>query len=317
MSNSSNNQGRAYEYVWMQTLSNALKSCRVVHVVENSSLEANRSAWDLMSSSMQKIFETSASAALGTILELEPQLVENMSGDLFLEFQQDKAGVKGDVRDIVIKNSSGQWEIGLSIKHNHEAIKHSRLSHALDFGQEWFGIPCGKNYWRKIKPVFNDLKEKKEKNINWSEISQKEETVYIPLLKAFMSEIQRAYKSDKTVPRKMVEYLIGAQDYYKIISQDNKQLTVIRTFNLHGTLNKPGRIKISSITVPLVKLPTEIISLKIKTGSKNTVEMYLNNGWELSFRIHNASTKVEPSLKFDIQFIGMPLSILTIECKWK
>ena len=44
--------------------------------------------------------------------------------------------------------------------------------------------------------------------------------------------------------------------------------------------------------------------------------MYLNNGWQLSFRIHNASTKVEPSLKFDVQFIGMPVSILNIECKW-
>lgn len=45
--------------------------------------------------------------------------------------------------------------------------------------------------------------------------------------------------------------------------------------------------------------------------------MYLNNGWQLSFRIHNASSKVEPSLKFDVQFIGMPVSILNFECKWK
>ena len=55
---------------------------------------------------------------------------------------------------------------------------------------------------------------------------------------------------------------------------------------------------------------------KFKTNSSNTVEMYLNNGWQLSFRIHNASSKVEPSLKFDVQFIGMPISILNIECKW-
>jgi hypothetical protein len=43
----------------------------------------------------------------------------------------------------------------------------------------------------------------------------------------------------------------------------------------------------------------------------------MDNGWQLSFRIHNASTKVEPSLKFDVQFIGMPTSVLNIECKWK
>lgn len=35
------------------------------------------------------------------------------------------------------------------------------------------------------------------------------------------------------------------------------------------------------------------------SGSTNAVEMFLDNGWQLSFRIHNASTKVEPSLKFN------------------
>ena len=115
----------------------------------------------------------------------------------------------------------------------------------------------------------------------------------------------------------MIDYLIGTKDYYKVISKDKQRLTVIRTFNLHGSLNKPGKLKVSAVTVPLVDLPTELIALKFKTGSKNTVEMYLNNGWQLGYRIHNASTKVEPSLKFDIQCIGHPLSVLSIECKWK
>ena len=86
---------------------------------------------------------------------------------------------------------------------------------------------------------------------------------------------------------------------------------------MHGTLNKPSRVKVCAITVPIIELPTELVALKFKTGSDNTVEMYLSNGWQLSFRIHNASTKVEPSLKFDVQFIGMPVTVLNIECKWK
>ncbi len=61
----------------------------------------------------------------------------------------------------------------------------------------------------------------------------------------------------------------------------------------------------------------QIVALEFKPGSTNTVEMFLDNGWQLSFRIHSASTKVEPSLKFDVQFIGMPTSVLNIECKWK
>lgn len=317
MSNRSNNQGRAYEFAWVNALYIILKQHRTVKIVENSSLEANQRAWDLIDSEKQEIFDISVQAALKTIIELEPRLIEKTADELLLEFQQDQVGIKGDVRDIVVKCNSVQWEIGFSIKHNHEAVKHSRLSYLLDFGQEWFNIPCGANYWQSVKPIFDKLKAEKEKHVMWSEVKRKDETVYVPLLKAFMDEVQRAYKSDKTVPRKMVEYLVGTKDYYKVISHDSKRLTVIRTFNLYGTLNKTSKVKVSAITVPLVNLPTELVALQFKSDSKNTVEMYLNNGWQLSFRIHSASKKVEPSLKFDIQFIGMPVSVLNIECKWK
>ena len=270
-----------------------------------------------MSDEMQEMFEISADSAVDTILELEPLMSENDGDELLLEFQQDGAGTKGDVRDIVVKRNDIHWEIGLSIKHNHEAVKHSRLSHGLDFGNEWFGIPCSKKYWNAVKPIFDRLKSEKAKGRKWSEIDDKEGTVYIPLLQAFIDEVHRAYASDADMPKKMVEYLIGTSDYYKVVSRDGKRLTIIHTFNVHGTLNKPSKIRVSAITVPIVELPTELVALKFKTGSNNTVEMYLNNGWQLSFRIHNASTKVEPSLKFDVQFIGMPVSILNIECKWK
>ena len=316
MSTRSNDQGRAYEFAWINALCNTLKKYRTVRIINNSSLEVNQRTWNLIDRAQQELFELSADAALNTVIDLEPKLIEKTSDELLFEFQQDNVGIKGDVRDIVAKCNSMKWEIGFSVKHNHEAVKHCRLSHALDFGQEWFDIPCSAIYWKRVKPIFDKLKTKKEKKVNWSAIKKKEESVYIPLLKAFISEIKRAYKTDKNLPQKIIEYLVGTKDYYKIISKDSKRLTIIETFNLHGTLNKPSTVKVSAITVPLVNLPTELIAIKFKTGSKNTVEMYLNNGWQLSFRIHSASTKVEPSLKFDIQFIGMPVSVLSIECKW-
>ena len=57
-------------------------------------------------------------------------------------------------------------------------------------------------------------------------------------------------------------------------------------------------------------------SSNFKPDSTNTLELYLDNGWQFSFRIHNASTKVEPSLKFDIQIIGMPTTIITVNSFW-
>ena len=61
---------------------------------------------------------------------------------------------------------------------------------------------------------------------------------------------------------------------------------------------------------------TRIVSLEYKPDSKNTLELYLDGGWQFSFRIYNASTKVESSLKFDIQIIGMPTTIISIDCRW-
>ena len=316
MSTNSNDQGRAYEYAWIKTLYKALHQLRKTEIIKNSSLEANRRAWDIMPSSMQSLFYVSADAAVETVLKLEPRMAEKDNDLLTLEFQKDGAGIVGDVRDIVIKRNDIKWEVGLSIKHNHEAIKHSRLSYKLDFGNEWFKVPCSDTYWNAVKPVFDKLKEEKKKGTKWSEIIDKEESIYIPLLRAFMDEIQRANEKDPFVPQKMVEYLIGVKDYYKIVSVDNKRLTMIYTFNIHNTLNKQGKEKTSLTTVPVIDLPTELIAVKLKNGSSSTAEMYLNNGWQLSFRIHNASSKAEPSLKFDIQFVGMPVSVLHIECKW-
>lgn len=316
VSTKSNDQGRAYEYAWMKTLYKALHELRKTRIVENSSLAANEKAWMIMDDETKETYLVSAEAAIDAVLELEPRLVETNNDELTLEFQKDGQGVKGDVRDIVIKRDDIEWEIGLSIKHNHDAIKHSRLSHKLDFGNEWFDMPCSEDYWKTVSPIFDMLKAEKENGSRWSEIADKDQNVYVPLLQAFIDEINRAYKEDRSVPRKMIEYLIGIEDYYKIVSRDSKRLTVIHTFNMHDTLNKPGINKISAITVPVVELPTRLVALEFKPDSSNTVEMFLDNGWQLSFRIHNASTKVEPSLKFDVQFVGMPTSVLNIECKW-
>ena len=316
VSTKSNDQGRAYEYAWIQTLYKALAEYRKTRIIENSSLLTNEKAWSLMDADMQDIFMVSAGAAINTVLELEPRMLEIDKDELTLEFQKDGQGVKGDVRDIVIKRKDIEWEVGLSIKHNHDAVKHSRLSHKLDFGNEWFDMPCSDEYWDAVRPIFDKLKKEKENGKKWSEIEDKSQNVYIPLLQAFIDEVNRANKEDNTMPRKMIEYLIGVEDYYKVVSKDGKRLTMVHTFNMHDTLNKPAKNKVSAITVPVVKLPTRLVALEFKPNSDNTVEMYLDNGWQLSFRIHNASTKVEPSLKFDVQFISMPMEVLNIECRW-
>ena len=317
MSSKSNDQGRAYEYICLLTLNEEINKIRKAEIEYNSAYQAAEHAWNLVDEAFQSILKQSAKAAVETIFDMEPMIIEESNDILNLKIQIDAKGEEGDVRDIVISRSDVKWEIGLSIKHNHFAVKHSRLGGRLDFGDRWFGIPCSQEYWNDIKPIFDYLTEQKSQNKKWSELPAKENDVYIPLLNAFKNEILRSNSQNSTVPKKMVEYLLGEFDFYKIISIDSRKITQIQTYNLHGTLNQASRTIKPKIEVPVACLPTRIVSLDFKPESNNTVELYMDGGWQFSFRIHNASTMVEPSLKFDIQIIGMPTAIISINCSWK
>ncbi len=316
MSNQSNNQGRAYEYICAMTLAHEIEKIRPVIVQMNSALQTNKKAWDSMSNNLQQTMTESAKAAVFTIFDMEPMILEKGEDLVVLTLQTDKEGKEGDVRDIVITRKDVKWEIGLSIKHNHFAVKHSRLAKTLDFGQKWYNIPCSTNYWTDIKPIFDYLEQQKNLGKRWSELPLKDSNIYVPLLEAFKSEILKNSTNNPDIPKKMVEYLLGEFDFYKVISIDTKRITQIQTYNLHGKLNQSSKNTKPKIEIPLASLPTRIVSLDFKPNSTTTLEMYMDGGWQFNFRIHNASKKVETSLKFDIQIVGMPTAIISINCSW-
>lgn len=316
MSDLSNNQGRGYEYICIKTLNNEINKYRKSLIVENSAFFASQKAWTQIPNTLQILLQQSANAVVSTIFDMEPMILEKSQDTLELKIQTDNEGKEGDVRDILISRHDIQWEIGLSLKHNHFAVKHSRLGKTLDFGKRWFSIPCSQNYWSEVKPIFEYLEEQKNKNLDWKQLNDKEHDVYVPLLNAFIKEINNSTSKDKNVPKKMVEYLLGEFDFYKVISIDIKKVTRIQSYNLHGKLNQSAKNTNPKIKVPIVLLPTRIVNFEFKPNSTNTVELYMDGGWQFNFRIHNASTKVETSLKFDIQIIGMPTTIISIDCKW-
>lgn len=317
MSDKSNNNGRAFEFITLNVLNEEINKIRKAKILHNSSYEAAQSAWNQIPEQLQNNLRLSAIAAVYTIFDMEPLILDIDDNIVELNIQVDDEGKKGDVRDILISRNNIQWVIGLSLKHNHFAVKHSRLSYKLDFGKEWFGVPCTKGYWESVTPVFNNLKKLKAEKIQFDELPEKEKIVYLPLLNAFMNEIKTQTAIDNTIPKKMITYLLGKFDFYKIISIDHKQLAQIEGFNIYGTLNKPSKTTKPKIIVPIIDLPTRIVSFDYKPKSSTTVELYMDNGWQFSFRIHNAEKIACPTLKFDIQIIGMPATIVNITSKWK
>ena len=317
MSNASNNQGRAYEFICLNTLYEAISKIRPANIIKNSSYDAAEKAWEILEPLNQSLYTLSAKSTIDTIFALEPNIIEESTDILNLYIQIDQRGEVADVRDIIIERKNIIWEIGLSIKHNHMAVKHSRIAKNLDFGEKWYGVPCSEEYWNDVKPTFDFLEIEKKKGTYFCDLKSKKDQVYVPLLEAFIKEIKKQVYTNKAVPRSMVEYLLSKFDFYKVISIDNRRLTTIQSFNMYGTLNLPSKEKEPEIKVPIIKLPTKLLHIDFKPNSKTTVIMCFDTGWSFSFRIHNAKDIIESSLKFDIQIVGIPAQVdIKYNCKW-
>lgn len=117
MSNASNNQGRAYEFVCLNSLYEAINKIRPAKIVKNSSYQAAENAWDTLTHGKQTLYALSAKSTIETIFALEPNIVEQSTDILSLYIQNDQHGEEADVRDIIIERKDIIWEIGLSIKH--------------------------------------------------------------------------------------------------------------------------------------------------------------------------------------------------------
>ncbi len=168
-----------------------------------------------------------------------------------------------------------------------------------------------------MQPIFEFLQAEKEKKTFWRDLASKEEQVYMPLLEAFIEEIKRSNIIDSSFITRLFAYLVGLKDYYKIISLDSEHVTLIESFNMHSTLNRDSSNKKAVIVTPKIVMPTELVAIKLRKGSKTTVDMYMDGGWQFSFRLHNASSRVETSLKFDINFQGLPPEVMTFKIGWK
>lgn len=305
--------GKAFEYALLLEFENRLSTITNVTVIKNAPFHIASKCFNSFSEEIRGQFRLVASFAINFLIDIEPRLSNDINSEdiLQLEIVSDKKGQNGDVRDVLAIRSLQKWEIGISAKNNHRAVKHSRLSNNINFGLKWLGISCSDSYFNEIKPIFNQLASIRKQHgatTKWSELGDYNENIYIPILTAFKNELIRLDSENKgIVAQRLVEYLIGNQDFYKVIKDDKK--VEIQAYNLHGTLNSSfDKIK-PKFKIPRLKLPNRLIEVTFYEGSKTTLLVTLSEGWQISFRIHNASSKVESSLKFDINLVSAPHSL--------
>lgn len=300
--------GKAFEYACLKAVLGFLEETQEVIVEETTAVNVAKSFYDEAPRAKVVKMDLAAQAAVRVILRLEPQLGHPQNNTpLFLSIQEDARGIAGDVRDVLCIRRQNEWEIGFSCKHNHFAVKHSRLSYTIDFGEQWFAKACSTEYFSEIEHIFSELTALKAQGALWRDLVDKEGRFYVPLLNAFVSELRRLdalYPNE--IPPALITYLLGRNDFYKIIAKDSNRTTEIQAYNIFGTLNKPSGTVRPVSRIPQVRLPNRIFDISFKENSNNTVVITCDQGWAVSLRIHNASSKVEPSLKFDVNLIGTP-----------
>ena len=299
--------GKAFEYACLNALRDRLSIMQEVIVDNDTTFTTAKQCFFSVDEKMRQAMILAAEAGVDFVIRHEPQLRYPLTDEaLHLCIQPDSKGQEGDVRDIVC--SRGDWSIGLSCKHDHEAVKHPRLSPTIDFGEEWLETPCSDEYFEDIKPVFNGLFEFIEQDSEWKEIEDLDKRCYRPMLEAVMNELEKIQIVNPKSAANLIHYMLGKNDFYKIIQETTNRRTKITPFNINNTLGKPSGQHKPESKIKTIKLPTRIVDMRVfrKRNLENWLEIICDNGWTVSMRIHNASKKVEMSFKLHVELTSSP-----------
>lgn len=288
MSPTQTESGKAFEYALASAISNESGA----QLIQDPACIEARLYFQASDSAEQKTMKKAATKASSFLCNNDSNFQLAQSAI----FQKDFAGQRGDVRDIIVMLSNDK-QIGLSAKNNHEALKHSRLSDSIDFGEKWGNCPVSADYWDMVRPTFQEMRNLKFSNEFFRNISDKENRFYLPILIAFEDEFKSLCEAyGAKFISSVFHYLIGNFDFYKVMYLRKQNIVQVQPFNLNGTLGWGQQWK----------LPTKINSIRRENRSRSTLIVSFEGGWQISFRLHNATSKVEPSLKFDINFVSMP-----------
>lgn len=290
--------GRAFE--WAVGCSIRKKTGAII--ITSPFSKTAESSYEKMNKETKLSFIKAADIALGHILKKENALITS-SIDKKVEFNTDSAGKHGDVRDVLLY--VGGKVLGISCKHNHQALKHSRLSGKCNFIKVW-GIDangCSDDYWDRVKPLFaklTKLRKDSNKKMYWDKVEDKANEYYWPVLNAWADEIknlcEQSAGKQAEVCKSIISYLVGKHDFYKVICEGQRRV-LIQGFNFNGTL-----------ATKKTKYPDSINAINSNNGGQYSKTVVFNHGYSINFRIHSASSKVEPSLKFDVNAIGLPVN---------
>ena len=286
--------GRAFEYAILNKLYHELSTVQKVEIKKDIEYERIQESYNIVKKWEKETVEAYDEVArkfTKFFMDKDKRLTEKhgKKDTIILSRQPDGKGKKGDVRDILIQKN--KLEIGISCKWNNESIRSPRLSDKNNFGKNWLGISCSESYLKKMKKIFKGTRTSKKK---WSDINENEKIkkYYKPVCNAFISEFKALEKKDSLVAEKFVQFVLGKEDYYKIIGRFDE--SVVDIYNFKKTL--PHK----KIPLPTKIEKIEIVHVRKLEKNGITFSMSFDKGWQFHLRVHSADNELSPSLKLEI-----------------
>lgn len=300
---------KAFQYACLNSLFWHTSAKQKVVVLQTNALTTAILAYEALGRNIQLEMDFYASDAIKRMAYLETLFNAPWNDQqLLLSIQGKRDMGPGDLRNIICKRD--QWEIGIHCNYNSPDISllsphHFSLSENFDFGLIWFGLPCSLEYFNVIRPLFNELNGMKFNKILWQNVRDKETRFYIPILQAFINELQRlnnVYPDE--LPAKLFRFLIGTKDYYNIVTLIDARIPLLQPFNFRKSHYRTG-IR-PSRGLPKIKEPARIIDIHLVQDSADAIRILFYQ-WSILLQVDNRSSVVDPNLTFDVKLEGVPV----------
>ncbi|HDX9659960.1 TPA: HaeIII family restriction endonuclease [Bacillus toyonensis] len=298
-------RGKAFEFATIREIVNTLGASPFSNHTVNFINDGGQTSFNSLSIQEQNKMNQAAHALVQQLLILEPWIEDHR---LEVEYVVTVSGTP-DVVDVYLHVCNRK--VGISLKSNHDAARHSRVSPRIDVAQAWLGLDTNQEYMQSIQRIFTDFLAYCENNniTLYRELTanQKDELLYSPVTCAFETLLQESLvNNQQSLPAlsNMISYLIGNNDFYKASANFNRGQLTLMAFDLRNTLS-PNQV---------LTLPTQCLNISRPTRNNNMhnyINIECNNSWEIEMRIHNASSRIENSLKWDVKLKSIPQNIWT------
>lgn len=276
----SNTYGRTFEYIICKRLEKEIPNLSFSTRARNEQ-EKDKPLYNGLPENIRNTHKDSAKQISKWILT-QFESIQN-STKVNIDRLPDSEGVKGDVTDIRITTEIEV--INISLKHNHYALKHPRLTKV----PQWINVSdtyALSNYKKEYKEIWENIIIDAGKHIPgillFNELNSISgdyinRNIYRPLYKLVANFLDSNIK-DSTQVSKMFYFLVGNCNFVKIIDL-RKEIVVLNFIDIPA----PQKVK---ITHP----------------QNGYLRMEFDNDWILNLRLHTASSKLKSkSIKFDVR----------------